>query len=673
MQAAIIWVHALAAMLIAGVAMGQARAVERRGRRRMLSAGLMLAALWALGVAGLGGADVGVWTLGSLRDVALLGLLFALTRASRWRIPAFVATGSAMLVAMALRIAADLTDAPAALRALSEAMRVFHMLAAAAAMVLAGRASVGERGRGGARLIVATLALLWGVDLVADLLAWSAGGWRGGLTLARGMTIAAFGASVGVALHRGGEWTLALSRSVALRAALGAMVVALLTGLIVASGAVAALGGGSGRVAQTAFVVGTGAALLTWISTPWLRAWVRVMVAKHLFTHRYDYRSAWIGFTATLAAPGDASRPIAERVVRAMAGLTEAPGALLLRVEAEGLSAGAEWNWGEVPRAVAGGPLAAHLARTGRIVALDEVRAGTAPLFEREAVPPWLLADAAAWAIVPLLHGDRLVGAMVLARPVVARALDWEDLDLLGVAARQVASHLAEDEAHAALDQARRFEEFNRRFAFLLHDLKNVVSQIALVARNAERHADNPDFRADMIVTLRDTSQRMTTLLAKLSQRSVGTVEPARTVALRALAERLADARRAQHPVHVEGGEALARAQPAALEALLGHLIQNAIEASDAGNAVVLAIADEGNMASIEVIDRGCGMEPVFVRDRLFTPFASSKPSGFGLGAYEARQLAVAMGGSLSVDSRVGEGTRFRLILPRMAAMEQAA
>src|SRR3546814_16030222 len=98
--------------------------------------------------------------------------------------------------------------------------------------------------------------------------------------------------------------------------------------------------------------------------------------------------------------------------------------------------------------------------------------------------------------LVPLVHFNTLAGVILLARPPVDRALDWEDFDLLRIAGRQVASYLAEARAQGALADARRFDEFNRRFAFILHDIKNLVSQLSLVARNAERHADNPDFRA---------------------------------------------------------------------------------------------------------------------------------------------------------------------------------
>ena len=57
-------------------------------------------------------------------------------------------------------------------------------------------------------------------------------------------------------------------------------------------------------------------------------------------------------------------------------------------------------------------------------------------------------------------------------------------------------------------------------------------------------------------------------------------------------------------------------------------------------------------------------MSESFITDQLFKPFESTKPSGFGIGAYEARALALSMGGNLRVDSRLGKGTAFTLLLP---------
>ena len=137
-----------------------------------------------------------------------------------------------------------------------------------------------------------------------------------------------------------------------------------------------------------------------------------------------------------------------------------------------------------------------------------------------------MLADAQAWVAVPLAHHDRLVGIVLLASPDFRRPLDWEDFDLLRTAGRQAASALAEALGQEALANAQRFEEFNRRFAFILHDIKNLVSQLGLVARNAERHADNPEFRADMVATLQSSVAKMNDLLARLAPHAQSRVKP---------------------------------------------------------------------------------------------------------------------------------------------------
>ena len=100
------------------------------------------------------------------------------------------------------------------------------------------------------------------------------------------------------------------------------------------------------------------------------------------------------------------------------------------------------------------------------------------------------------------------------------------------------------------------------------------------------------------------------------------------------------------------------------------HLLQNAVEASAEDEPVMLQARREGNEVAIEVIDTGAGMTPEFVRTTLFKPFHSSKPGGFGIGAYEAREMIRAMGGRLEVESHEGLGTRFVVHLPLAEAAE---
>ncbi len=114
--------------------------------------------------------------------------------------------------------------------------------------------------------------------------------------------------------------------------------------------------------------------------------------------------------------------------------------------------------------------------------------------------------------------------------------------------------------------------------------------------------------------------------------------------------------------VQNEAGKVKADAE--ALEQALVHLVQNAVDASESHSPVQIELGSEPGHAVIEIIDSGCGMSPEFIRTRLFKPFHSSKPGGFGIGAYEARELVRAMGGRLDVESREGLGTRFVIRMP---------
>ena len=118
---------------------------------------------------------------------------------------------------------------------------------------------------------------------------------------------------------------------------------------------------------------------------------------------------------------------------------------------------------------------------------------------------------------------------------------------------------------------------------------------------------------------------------------------------------------------------AFALAQPGRLETVLAHLVANAAEASAPGQPITLSATLVDDRLAIAVTDCGHGMSPGFVRDQLFRPFASTKPGGFGLGAFEARQSIEAMGGRVDVSSREGEGTCFTLSLPLAPALQVAA
>jgi len=260
----------------------------------------------------------------------------------------------------------------------------------------------------------------------------------------------------------------------------------------------------------------------------------------------------------------------------------------------------------------------------------------------------------------------------LLAPPNYKRALDWEDFDLLRAAGRHAASALAEAHVQQALADAQRFEEFNRRFAFILHDVKNLVSQLSLVARNAERHSENPEFRADMVQTLKSSVGKMNDLLARLSPKSTSRVQRLDPIELRPILTAAIAAKRGDHHVKLLGDTNVhALADGTALEQAVSHLLQNAVEACSSTLPITVRVARRGDDISISIADQGTGMDSDFVRDRLFQPFSSSKPAGFGIGAFEARSLVTAMGGQISVDSKPGRGTTFTILLPAADAVTE--
>jgi len=458
------------------------------------------------------------------------------------------------------------------------------------------------------------------------------------------------------------------SRAVTFRTLSLLLIGAYLVALVLATKALALIGGDAARAGQAVFAVFGIVAAAFALPSPRLRAWLRVTATKHLFQHRYDYREEWLRFTRTIGRGGTGHASLEERVVKALADITESPAGLLLMPGEDGrLEVTARWNWPTlvVPPLAGNSALCGIMEQHNFIIALDESRAGIDYFGECDHLPGWVRGAEEAWALVPLVHFDRLVGVIVLARPRTPRQLDWEDFDLLRVAGQQLASYLSEQAGQQALMDASRFDEFNRRMAFVMHDIKNLVSQLSLLAANAEKHADNPAFRADMLVTLRNSAEKLSALLARLGRYGSGQVAERGPIELVALARDIAARFAGVHHV------ALTRESPVtvmgnreALEQALIHLVQNAIDASEPAMPVFLDVAAQGLHGTVEVVDSGKGMSPEFVRTGLFKPFVSSKSGGFGIGAFEARELVKAMGGRIAVESREGLGTRFSVELP---------
>ena len=425
-------------------------------------------------------------------------------------------------------------------------------------------------------------------------------------------------------------------------------------------------GGEWGRALQLALVFAGLLALSVLFLSGSIRAKVRVLVGKHFFRYRYDYREEWLRVIRTLSAQDSPLSP-GERVIRALADMVESPGGSLWLADGsrKDYRQFARWNMAETE--VMEGPdssLCRFLMRTAWVINLEAFRS-LRGRYEGLELPDWLSDLKNAWLVVPLMVGTELIGFVVLASSRTPLDVNWEVNDLLRTAGSQAAGFLAQMQATEALLEARKFDAFNRMSAFVVHDLKNIVSQLSLMLKNAERHKDNPEFQEDMLMTVEHAVERMRQLMLQLREGAT----PAGVVCgvdLAALFKQVQAAKqRTGRLLELQVLETVAvRGDAERLERVFGHLVQNALDATDNGGRVWVTLSREGGRAKVEVGDAGHGMSAEFIRERLFKPFQTTKQAGMGIGAYESFQYVRELGGDISVDSELNMGTRIFVLLP---------
>jgi len=671
------WSHLLAAFLYGALAIFQLRHWKGDSLNRPLISAFAVVSVWTIFLALLDRHEMVTAFAESARNFAFLAFLYGMTQGGdgggTQRAVKLVYAAVAAVVGLQIVVGGVIPEfraVPVVFATLVSTYQVLGLTIAAGSLILVhnlyGQATPSSRSA--LRFPMLALAGMWAYDLHLYTVAYFTRTGAAELFAIRGAVLAMLVPLFALGIRAKPDWKVQISRAATFQSLSVIAILAYLIVMMSAARAMEIVGRDWSQLLQLGVIVLMTAATLVVLPSSRARAWLRVTVAKHMFEHRYDYREEWLRFTDTVGRQSGDSASLEERVVKALADIGGAPGGVLLLVDGSWrLVPAARWNSAaELPASGVGAePLGRFIEAAAFVLDFESIRAGELVRGELHyPVPEWLAGLENAWAGIPLIHAGKLVGLVILEHPPFRRPLDWEDFDLFRAAGIQAASYIAEARGQLALADSRRFDEFNRRFAFILHDIKNLVSQLSLVTRNAERHADNPEFRADMIATLQASVKKLNDLLARLSPAARET-EPPRPVRVQPLIDSVVTSKRRSHPVLASGDSALvARANSNALEQALAHLVQNAIDASDPGEPVELRAFESGGDVVIEVIDRGAGMSDEFVRTRLFQPFVSTKESGFGIGAYEARALVAAMGGRLEVESAVGEGTRFTLILP---------
>lgn len=488
---------------------------------------------------------------------------------------------------------------------------------------------------------------------------------------ARGVVVALIAPLIAVSAARNPLWSLDVfvSRRIVFHSTTLLAASAYLLIMAVAGYYIRYFGGSWGGMLQATFLFGAGVLLVLMLFSGTMRARLKVFLSKHFFSYRYDYREEWLRFTHTLSQGGPEAR-VQERCVEALAQLVESPGgALWMRHDDVRFERVAQWN---MPLATASEPadgsFAQFLDKRQSVINLDEIdRAPEA--YEGLEVPGWLAELPQAWLVIPLLMHEAVAGFVVLARSRGRIVVNWEVSDLLKTAGAQAATYVAQAQASEGLARAKQFESFNKMSAFVVHDLKNLVAQLSLLLRNAQRHRHKPAFQDDMLETIESSVAKMNRILMQLRSGGLPIEKPLPILVDDVLC-RVVEAKAVYRPrpqLEIVDEALWVAANEDRLERVVGHLVQNAIEATPADGDVRVRLRLKEADVLIEVADSGKGMSAEFIRDALFKPFESTKRMGMGIGTFESREYIRELGGRLEVESTVDRGSRFEIVLPLAA------
>jgi putative PEP-CTERM system histidine kinase len=443
---------------------------------------------------------------GTLRSAAWVGFLVAVLRPT-WRLDnrlrsSFV-IASAVGFIVSLQLALDLVGGTFVVLAGEKSAigALFHILritVAVSGLVLIHNLYVNtdDGARGGVRLLAIALAGMFIYDLNLNTLAFLLPPPSDDLYNIRGTVFALLVPLLLIASREGWAARMQVSRQVIFHTLSFSMIGVYLIAMALLAYGLRLFGGDWGRLFQVTFLFCTVTLGAIILFSPRFRAALRLQIAKNFFAYKYDYRLEWLRFIATVSRTGggasDSAAALNDRVIQAVCTVLDSPAGVLFVPDDDALVPVAEWQTRNLPtEALAlASPLVQFLAQRQRIIDFDELRSGEGD-YGAIPLPGWIAANPRIWLAVPLVHLDAMVGVLVIERSVVPRGLNWEDFDLLRTLGRQAASYIAESSTQIALDDAAKFDEFNRRFAFIMHDIKNLVSQLSLVARNAERHAED--------------------------------------------------------------------------------------------------------------------------------------------------------------------------------------
>jgi putative PEP-CTERM system histidine kinase len=425
------------------------------------------------------------------------------------------------------------------------------------------------------------------------------------------------------------------------------------------------LGGEWGQLVSFGFFMLGSIVLAVLLITETVRRKVKVFISKHFFANKYEYREEWLELIGQIEMAS--ADNYCQMSLKIMMSKVDATGGVILKADGNSRFTVKHSDGIELDESFDNDLmlLGLFIKNQGWIIDINEYSEN--PLSYPELfIQPKIWHAVGVNILVPIFIGKEFYGFFILSNNDGENKLNWEDRDLLFAIAKQLGNFISLNEANDKLAESKQFDAFNQMSAFLVHDLKNVQAQLALITSNATQHRNNPEFVDDVFETVESATERLAKVLAQLRNKQVAQ-STSKSVDLADIIKRVIAQRNVMQPqVSVNhSGECLAVIDYERFFSVINHLIQNAQEATPDDGWVEISLDRQQDRINIIVSDNGCGMSESFIKFRLFKPFDTTKGNaGMGIGVFEAKQFFESVAGSLTVESIEGRGTKMIIRLP---------
>jgi signal transduction histidine kinase len=263
---------------------------------------------------------------------------------------------------------------------------------------------------------------------------------------------------------------------------------------------------------------------------------------------------------------------------------------------------------------------------------------------------------------------------MGIARTESDDRFTFEDLALLDSIASHVSSAFLSARLAEELAESREMQLMSQWSSMILHDLKNYLAPLRLVAQNLVKYQDRKEVVVAGAADLNRVADRMQSFIGTLSELRDNPQIARDLLDVNALIEKTLTEMKVEQQsslqvkldlqamIPVMGDEGL-------LRRVLENLVRNAIEAMTGSGTLAIRTAQVENgdgeppRVQVSITDTGLGIPKEFLTTRLCRPFATTKRGGMGLGLYQCRTIVRAHGGQLRFESKTNVGTTVRMIL----------